>query len=118
MFAHPIIFEFQDENNVIDESLRNDVLKLFGRITAQQTTDAQVCRSYALLYQLDDATVEQDEKYVQLMQKAIRIDTQIKVMCYYCFTGYYIIIVFRIGKRMTKSVDVFSLTLNNGHQRN
>ncbi len=61
-------------------TLKTELTKLFGRLTAKQTTNAKVWRSYAQLnVPKDENDVDQLDKYVHLLQRAHQTAIQQKV---------------------------------------
>ncbi|KIH58781.1 tetratricopeptide repeat protein [Ancylostoma duodenale] len=65
-----------DEQSTADAAtLKADLVKLFGRVSAVQSLSSKAWKAYASLKRPKDGNVEEAEKYIQLLERALLADS-------------------------------------------
>ncbi|EPB73799.1 hypothetical protein ANCCEY_07136 [Ancylostoma ceylanicum] len=65
-----------DEQSTADAAtLKAELIKLFGRVSAVQSLSSKAWKAYASLKQPKDDNVEEAEKYIQLLERALLADS-------------------------------------------
>ncbi|EYC28393.1 hypothetical protein Y032_0007g3201 [Ancylostoma ceylanicum] len=68
--------EADDEQSTADAAtLKAELIKLFGRVSAVQSLSSKAWKAYASLKQPKDDNVEEAEKYIQLLERALLADS-------------------------------------------
>ncbi|KHJ76874.1 hypothetical protein OESDEN_23506, partial [Oesophagostomum dentatum] len=70
------LIQADDEDSRTEaSSLKAELVKLFGRISSVQTLSSKAWKAYAMLKRPKDDNVEEAEKYLQLLERALLADS-------------------------------------------